>query len=335
MKSDEWEESGLPGLEPCRFSPPKEWLSCKPMLRFPTWCLLGVGAFAGCRLGYDEISVGALNAAGQGGASVSGGSGGTPSRAGEAGADDAGGAFVTGGSGGSTANGGGSAMAGEGGALAFGGVGGAAEAEGGTGGPNGGSTDGASGGAAGTSEGATAGASGESAEGGASDGGVAGVSGGGGGSGGGLGAGGFAGAASLGDCQTGTFGGHDYVFCNVNLSWTVARDNCGSIGMFLVRVDDDAESQWVYDNVYDAPPRQGVWIGASDIAVEGEWRWPDGELFWLGDSSGSAQDGRFAAWYSTQPSGQEPRDCAAVDGNTLGWYDLDCMTPQPYVCESP
>jgi hypothetical protein len=154
------------------------------------------------------------------------------------------------------------------------------------------------------------------------------------GMGGGLGSGGFAGAASLGDCQTDTFGGHVYVFCNVNIAWTAARDACASIGMFLVRVDDIAESQWVYDNVYDTPPRQGVWIGASDLVGEGEWRWMDGALFWQGDSSGSAQNGLFSAWYATQPSGQEPRDCAALDGNTLGWYDLDCAIPQPYACEA-
>jgi hypothetical protein len=299
---------------------------------FPTWWLIGVGAFAGCRVGYDEILVSGPNAAGHGGTSVTGGtggSGGTESSAGEAGAGVTGGTSVTGGTGGtggSAESGGSSATAGEGGAPAFGGSGGAGESGEGTGG--------ASGGAAGTSGEATSGASGESSDGGASDGGVGGVSSGG-ATGGELGSGGYAGAASLGDCQTNAFGGHDYVFCNVNLAWTVARDNCASIGMVLVRVDDAAESQWVFDNAYDAPPRQGVWIGASDLAMEGEWRWVDGALFWLGDASGSAQDGLFSAWYSTQPSGQDPRDCAAVDGNSLGWYDLDCMTPQPYVCESP
>lgn len=304
----------------------------------PAWWLIGVGAFGGCRVGYDEILVVGANGAGDGGSSVSGGTGGSSggtggadSGAGEAGADAAGGMSVTGGSAGSAASGGSSTTGGEGGEPATGGASGAGASAGS-------STGGASGGEAGTSGGTTTGASGESGEGGASAGGTAGVSNGGasgGGTGGALGSGGFAGAASLGDCQTDTFGGHDYVFCNVNIAWTAARDNCASIGMFLVRVDDTAESQWVYDNIYDAPPRQGVWIGASDIAQEGEWRWADGTLFWLGDDSGSAQDGLFSAWYASQPSGQEPRDCAALDGNTLGWYDLDCAIPQPYACESP
>ena len=314
------------------------------------WGLIAVGAFAGCRVGYDEIFIIEGNSAGEGGTGASGGAGGSngatggsngatggssgdtggTESGGEAGADATGGTSVSGGSAGAAASGGSATTGGEGGAAA----------SGGSSGNEAGGTGGSSGGTAGTSGAATSGTSGASGEGGASDGGTAGVSGGGAGgvSGGGtsgLGSGGFAGAASLGDCRTDTFAGHDYVFCNVNISWTAARDNCASIGMWLVRVDDAAESQWVYDNVYDAPPRQGVWIGGSDLAVEGEWRWMDGALFWLGDASGSAQNGLFSAWYATQPSGQEPRDCAALDGNTLGWYDLDCAIPQPYACESP
>jgi hypothetical protein len=343
-----------------------------------SWCLLAVGAFAGCRVGYDEIFVIGRNVAGQGGTSASGGNGatggssggvgGTEAGAGEAGADAMGGTSGTGGAGGTAASGGSSATGGKGGASANGGKGGAggsagataggsAGSSGGTAGATGGATSGASGasgasgtsggmggasggGAGGASGGGASGASGGGA-GGASGGGASGASGGGaggasgGGASGASGAGGYAGASSLGDCQTGTFGGHDYVFCNVNLAWTVARDRCASIGMALVRVNDATESQWVFDNVYDTPPRQGVWLGANDIATEGEWRWPDGALFWLGTSMGSAQNGLFSAWYPTSPSGQGPRDCAALDGGTLGWYDLDCMTPQPYICESP
>jgi hypothetical protein len=146
-----------------------------------------------------------------------------------------------------------------------------------------------------------------------------------------------AGASSLGDCQLKAFGGHDYVLCNVNVSWPTARDNCRSIGMELTRVDDVAESQWLRDNAYDTAPRQGIWLGGSDQAVEGEWRWTDGTLFWLGNDTGSAQNGLYSAWLPTAPSGQPAaRDCCALDqGSTLGWYDLDCATPQPYICEGP
>ena len=45
-----------------------------------------------------------------------------------------------------------------------------------------------------------------------------------------------------------------------------------------------------------------VWIGASDTAVEGEWRWVTGERFWQGGSAGSpGPDVFYANWASGQP----------------------------------
>jgi hypothetical protein len=158
-----------------------------------------------------------------------------------------------------------------------------------------------------------------------------------GGSGGSGGAGGFAGASSLGDCITGTYSGHTYVFCNVKVGWVAARDNCASIGLQLVRVDSAAENQYLHDNIYASAPKQGAWLGASDATVEGEWRWLDGDLFWLGSDTGTPQNGLYNAWYAgTQPSAQQPaRDCALLDlGSSSGWYDSDCTFTQVFVCES-
>ena len=74
-----------------------------------------------------------------------------------------------------------------------------------------------------------------------------------GGTGGAAGASGYAGASSLGDCLSGAYRLHTYLFCNVKLDWFTARDNCASIGMQLVRVDDDAENQYVHDYIYVCP----------------------------------------------------------------------------------
>jgi hypothetical protein len=55
-----------------------------------------------------------------------------------------------------------------------------------------------------------------------------------------------------------------------------------------------------------------TWIGASDAAIEGEWRWvagPEtGELFWLGNENGTAVG--FEAWMKSVPTGVyfEPND---------------------------
>jgi len=45
-----------------------------------------------------------------------------------------------------------------------------------------------------------------------------------------------------------------------------------------------------------------VWIGATDVAVEGNWRWVTGEQFWTGDASGTTgPDVFYANWALGQP----------------------------------
>ena len=51
-----------------------------------------------------------------------------------------------------------------------------------------------------------------------------------------------------------------------------------------------------------------IWLGASDSAVEGEWRWvggpENGQQFWQGGSGGTAVGGMFSDW-----NGGEPNNC--------------------------
>jgi hypothetical protein len=137
-------------------------------------------------------------------------------------------------------------------------------------------------------------------------------------------------------CIPGMYGGHDYLLCAEERSWQEANAGCMAIGMRLVRIDDAAENQWVFDNVNvpgGAPP--DVWIGATDAAVEGEWRWTDGDQFWAGLSGGTPQNGLFTAWNSREPNTAiDDEDCAAMLSNTPEWLDARCFTPWPYVCES-
>jgi hypothetical protein len=108
--------------------------------------------------------------------------------------------------------------------------------------------------------------------------------------------------------------------------------------MRLIRVDDAPENQWLFDNANTEPGRDSlVWIGATDQAVEGEWRWTDGALFWLGNQTGMAQNGLFTAWYFREPNNVSMAEhCASLDttGSTPEWYDTRCELTQPFVCES-
>ena len=75
------------------------------------------------------------------------------------------------------------------------------------------------------------------------------------------------------------------------------------------------------------------WIGASDQAVVGEWRWTDGTLFWLGSQNGAAQGGLFTNWVAGSPSSSGPAtDCALLESSDR-WNDWQCTGLQPYLCE--
>ena len=76
------------------------------------------------------------------------------------------------------------------------------------------------------------------------------------------------------------------------------------------------------------------WLGATDQAVPGEWRWDDnGALFWLGQMQGTPQNGLYNNWVAGSPSKQS-NDCSAMQFNAGGfWTDVACNSAQPYVCE--
>lgn len=80
------------------------------------------------------------------------------------------------------------------------------------------------------------------------------------------------------------------------------------------------------------------WMGASDAAVEGEWRWTGGDeastQFWSGNgSTGSVVGGAYTNWNGLEPNnsgGNE--DCAQIlIGSEGRWNDLPCTgTPLLY-----
>ncbi|MCW5515730.1 C-type lectin domain-containing protein [Muriicola sp. Z0-33] len=124
--------------------------------------------------------------------------------------------------------------------------------------------------------------------------------------------------------------GHYYEFVSdPGISWTdaqIAADNRTYFGLqgYLVTLTSQEEAD------FSGSQAQGVgWIGANDVAVEGEWRWvtgPEaGTQFWNGGIGGTELT--FAFWNTGEPNnccGGE--DYAHITDNSVGiigsWNDL-------------
>jgi len=107
--------------------------------------------------------------------------------------------------------------------------------------------------------------------------------------------------------------------------------------MRLVRIDDAAENSWLvsvaFAGITSTSSVYWPWIGATDQAVVGEWRWTDGALFWMGGSNGAAQGGLYNNWVAGSPtSGGAATDCTFLQHSAY-WADTQCTKLQPYFCE--
>ncbi len=82
---------------------------------------------------------------------------------------------------------------------------------------------------------------------------------------------------------------------------------------YLATITSQAELDFLILSVN--PGAAPVWLGGSDAASEGTWTWitgPEaGEVFWIGNASGSSPT--FANW-----NGGEPNDLGGEDG-LVGW----------------
>ncbi|MDA1051398.1 MAG: tandem-95 repeat protein, partial [Planctomycetota bacterium] len=108
-------------------------------------------------------------------------------------------------------------------------------------------------------------------------------------------------------------------------TWLQAAADAAARGGYLATITSAAE------NVLFNTARGGadVWIGASDAAVEGEWRWVQGPeaaadggqglLFWTGTSSGTLTAGLFENWGGGEPNNSSDEDYAHASSV---WNDL-------------
>ncbi len=135
--------------------------------------------------------------------------------------------------------------------------------------------------------------------------------------------------------------GNLYEYVASTLTWNSAksaaeaRTKYGAPG-YLTTITSEAENDFVADRLTNAG-----WMGASDSASEGVWRWvtgpENGTQFWSGASGGSAFGGNYENWNTGEPNDSgSNEDCAQfLAGSTGFWNDLPCSgsTLPGYVVE--
>ncbi len=116
----------------------------------------------------------------------------------------------------------------------------------------------------------------------------------------------------------GEFEGHEYLIVTDVLSWKDARAACEAEGGYLAVITSQEEFDYVMTLVPNDYPK--LWIGGTDEAAEGEWRWVTGEGF------------AFTAWGSGEPNNHENEDYLQI-GETRKWNDGSQWELCQYLCE--
>ena len=137
--------------------------------------------------------------------------------------------------------------------------------------------------------------------------------------------------------------GHCYYRVDTPANFTTALANCQADGAYLAEITSDEENDTIFNNL-GGPGGDliAAFFGASDQAVEGQWRWvsggpKNGELFFTGDqNTGSAVDGMYANRFGQglEPNNGAAENCGAFSNIiSSGWNDDLCGDPEVYVCE--
>jgi Lectin C-type domain len=120
-------------------------------------------------------------------------------------------------------------------------------------------------------------------------------------------------------------------------AWSDARSACQALGTGwdLATIRSAERNAWLIGLLGTV---QDAWIGASDLDVEGVWRWvTDASAFWNGGPTGTSVGGAFTSWNggaTPEPNGAEASDCLRLR-ITTGWADFQCATTYASICEGP
>ena len=116
-----------------------------------------------------------------------------------------------------------------------------------------------------------------------------------------------------------------YTLFSHQKTWSEASAECLGRGMQLASVLSAAENEQLVRVVGHLPANTRLWIGGTDAASEGTWKW-----------SPSGMPLSYTNWYYREPNNDWGNEhCLELVPRWSGkWNDLDCTANRKYVCET-
>jgi len=124
-------------------------------------------------------------------------------------------------------------------------------------------------------------------------------------------------------CSEETIMGLRYLFCDVMVSWRVAKSECEGRGGSLATFSERTMSDEAFAHASVLQPTRSWYLGATDSAEEGTWL--DGN------------DQTLSTYFAPgEPDDFGGEHCAALASFADGdWEDVRCNTLLPYICQVP
>ncbi len=124
-------------------------------------------------------------------------------------------------------------------------------------------------------------------------------------------------------CPTQNVDGVTFHLCSMPMTWHDAAKFCESQGHTLARVDNPQQAAALF-RLATRQRKDKWWIGLSDHANEGVFRWADGKAT------------EYTRWSKGEPDNSAcNQDCAAINKRGGGkWHDTHCAMRHPFICRA-
>ena len=113
---------------------------------------------------------------------------------------------------------------------------------------------------------------------------------------------------------------------HLQVDWDTAKQSCKDAGMRLLQINTLAKQSTVQSVINLEKVSDLIWIGLTDVAEEGRWRWGDGSL------------ALYKNW-GTWNENSNQWNCAFIvaitgNSNSYKWETNACWAQRDFICET-